>query len=194
MGNRYQTEKLVLIALMVALCVVLSFVDKTISSALLPINSIRLGLANIIVLTALYYLNLIDSLLLISLKTTLTGFILGGFTMFLIGAFGTFLSFIVMYTLIRLFNKKLSIMGISIAGAISHTIGQVLGLTLTEFYNETIVFTLIWLIPLSVGTGFCVGLIVTSLRKYLDKGQVFKSVFNSEVNHTQILSIIEEEN
>ncbi|MDF2700990.1 MAG: heptaprenyl diphosphate synthase [Haloplasmataceae bacterium] len=188
MGKRNQTERFVLIALLVALCVVLGMVDRTLSAALYPI---RLGLANIIVLTALYYLNFYDSLLLVTLKNIITGLILGNPQIFIIGSVGTYLSYLVMYVLVRFGKKNVSTIGVSIAGAITHTIGQIIALTFTNFWLDTVAFSLLWLIPISIGTGVLVGIVTSSLKRYLDKGLVFKTIFTSKKD-SNINSIIEE--
>ncbi len=173
MGNRRKTEKLVFIALLVALSVVLSLIDRFLSS-FFPSQGVRIGLANIVILTGLYYLNFKESCLLIILKTIISGFIMGNFMAFLIGLSGSVLSFIVMYLLLRFTKKVVSITGVSVAGSIAHNIGQVL--VLIMYYGYAIIFNLIWLIPTGVVTGLFIGSVVSLVRVYLDKGQVFKTI------------------
>ncbi len=173
MGSRKKTEKLVFIALLVALSVVLGIIDNLLSS-FAPAQGVRIGLANIVILTGLYYLKFKESLLLIILKSILTGIIIGQVVAFSIGFLGTILSFITMYLLLRYTKKFVSLSGISVAGSIAHNIGQVIMLII--YYGITVAFNLFWLIPVGVIAGFFVGYVVSVLRVYLDKGQVFKSI------------------
>lgn len=175
MGHRKTTEKLVFIALLVALSVVLGIFDNFLSS-FASAQGVRLGLANIVILTGIYYLSFREALLLVILKSVLSGLLFGQFMYFTISISGTLLSFFVMYFLLHLGKKAVSLIGISVAGGISHNIGQIIALI---FYNGLIVvFNLLWLIPFGIGTGVFVGYIVTLLKKYLDKGQVFQTITN----------------
>ncbi len=173
MGNRSYVEKMVFIALLVALSVVLGILDN-ILSAVVPQQGVRLGLANIVILTGLYYLNFRDSLVLIVFKSLLTGLLLGNPMIFTIGFSGTFLSFLVMYTLLHYVKGKVSLVGISIAGGIAHNIGQIVALS--GYYGIYVIFNLFWLIPIGIATGVFIGYVVSILKNYLDKGQVFKTI------------------
>ncbi|HEY8365281.1 MAG TPA: Gx transporter family protein [Haloplasmataceae bacterium] len=173
MGNKKTTEKMVFIAILVALSFVLGYVDNILSS-FASTQGVRLGLANIVILTGIYYLRFREALLLVILKSLFTGLLFGHLQMFTISLSGTLLSFLVMYLLINKGKEVTSFVGISVAGGIAHNIGQVIALI---FYNGfVVIFNLIWLIPFGFLTGIFVGYIVSILRKYLDKGQVFKTI------------------
>src|SRR5690606_19499700 len=85
---------------------------------------------------------------------------------------GSYFSYFTMLLLLRFGHDKFSYIGISLAGSIMHNIGQILVLILA--YSAGIMGALIWLIPLGVATGMVVGTIFTALKRYLDKGEVFK--------------------
>src|SRR5690554_910529 len=125
MGKHNTLEKLIFISILVSLSVVLSFIDRQLS-VFLTTPGARIGLANIVVLTGLYYLNLKESLLLVTLKAVVSGLLLGNFTAFLIGLSGSLLSYVVMLLLIKLGKEKFSIVGISVSGSIAHNIGQII--------------------------------------------------------------------
>ncbi len=190
MGNRKTTEKLVFIALLVALSVVLGIIDRFLSS-FAPAQGVRIGLANIVILTGLYYLRFTESLLLIVLKSLLVGLLIGGLVTFTIGFPGTLLSFLVMYTLLATVKNKVSLVGISVAGGIAHNIGQIIVLTI--YYGIGAIFNLFWLIPIGIGTGMFVGYVVSVLRKYLDKGQVFKTITQKDEKSIFLEQLINEE-
>jgi heptaprenyl diphosphate synthase len=184
MGKQRHTEKLVFISMLVALSIVLSFIDRQLS-VLLMVQGARIGLANIVILTGIYYLDKREAVLLIILKSFISGLLLGTMTAFLIGLAGSVLSFIVMFTMLHYGEKLFSLIGISISGSIAHNIGQMIVLVL--FYNWSIVFSLFWLIPIGIGTGFFIGSVFTFLKSYLDKGQVFKNVVNKEVDISELI-------
>ncbi len=189
MGNRQKTEKLVFIALLVALSVVLGIIDNFISS-FASAQGVRIGLANIVILTSLYYLSFRESLLLIMLKSVLTSFILGNFQMFTIGLSGSLLSFFIMYFLLKRTNNSVSNAGVSVAGSIGHNVGQILALIF--YFGYAIVFSLFWLIPIGIATGLFVGYVVSLLRIYLDKGQVFKSITHKNKDQSSLEQLINE--
>lgn len=186
MGQRKTIEKLVFIALLVALSVVLGIFEHFLSS-FTSTQGVRLGLANVVILTGIYYLKFREALLLVILKSLLTGFILGNVMTFTIGFSGTLFSFFIMYTLIKVGKEKVSLIGVSVSGGISHNIGQIFALMF--YHGFVIIFNLIWLIPFGIGTGFFVGYLVSILRKYLDKGEVFKTITqkNNENNNWEKL-------
>ncbi|PLX34036.1 MAG: heptaprenyl diphosphate synthase, partial [Clostridiales bacterium] len=70
---------------------------------------------------------------------------------------GGLLSFAVMYSMHRFLRPRVSIIGISVMGAVSHNIGQLLMAALI-IQNIKIIFYLPLLIVAAVGTGIFVGL------------------------------------
>ena len=173
MGQRKTIEKIVFIALLVALSVVLGIIDNFLSS-FTSTQGVRLGLANVVVLTGIYYLKFRESLLLVVLKSLLTGLVLGNVMTFTIGFLGTLFSFFIMYVLIKMGKNSVSLIGVSVSGGISHNIGQIFALMF--YHGFVVIFNLIWLIPFGIGTGIFVGYLVSVLKKYLDKGEVFKTI------------------
>lgn len=184
MKNRNRIERMIFIAVLVALTVVLSYVDRQISFGLQQYGA-RIGFANIVILVGIYYLSFKESLLLVTLKAILSGLLLGNYMAFFIGLSGSYFSYLTMLALLRLGKQRFSFIGISLAGSIMHNIGQILVLTI--FYNVGIVTTLIWLIPLSIATGILVGTIFTTLKRYLDSGNVFPTITRKKQDGSHLL-------
>jgi heptaprenyl diphosphate synthase len=182
MGNRASLEKLIFIAMLVALSIVLSFIDRQLSVVLVTPGA-RIGLANIVVLTGIYYMNTKEAILLVVLKALLSGLLMGNMMAFFIGLSGSVLSFMVMFILLKLGRNKFSLIGVSLSGSIAHNIGQILVLTL--YYSWSIIFSLFWLIPIGIGTGVFIGTAFTILRNYLNKGQIFKNI--TTIDETPLL-------
>ena len=117
------TKKLTISALLVALAMILSYVE-----VLIPFNfgipGIKLGLANLVVVVALYLLNARQALMISVVRILLVSFTFGNMAALLYSITGGLLSFAVMVLCRRI--KGLSTMGVSVAGGISHNIGQIL--------------------------------------------------------------------
>lgn len=105
-----------------ALAMIFSYVESLIP---LPfgVPGIKLGLANLVVLTGLYYLAPAQVLAISASRILLTGFLFGNAASILYSLAGGLLSFLVMYVLVR--KDRLSVYGVSAAGAVSHNIGQI---------------------------------------------------------------------
>lgn len=154
-------KKTVVIAIFVAAAVVLGVIES-----LIPVNfqvpGAKLGLGNIMVLTCLYYFQGKDAFALVLLKSVLTSFLLGTFSSFLFSFFGALFSFVVMYALMRIGNKRFSQIGISVAGGITHNIGQ---LTAATFVLGT--SKIFYYLPFLMLTGIVTGIFVGMAARYL---------------------------
>ncbi len=160
-----RVKKIILISLLVSQAMVLSFIES-----MIPLNfsvpGAKLGLANIVTLTSLYLFSFRETLLIIVLRTVMTAFISGSFSMFLYSISGALLSFLMMYLLIHFASEKVSTVGVSIVGAIFHNLGQ-LAMAALIIQNIKIVLYLPFLMVAGIATGFIVGASVKYLMKYL---------------------------
>ena len=160
------TKKLTISALLVALAMILSYVE-----VLIPFNfgipGIKLGLANLVVVVALYLLNARQALMISVVRILLVSFTFGNMAALLYSITGGLLSFAVM-VLRRI--KGLSTMSVSVAGGISHNIGQIL-VAVFVVKNLNLLFYLPVLMIAGIITGLLIGLvaglIIPSVRKAL---------------------------
>lgn len=166
-----KTQKIIFIALLVSQAMVLSFIER-----MIPLNfsipGAKLGLANIVTLTAIYLFSFRESLFIVILRTIMTTFIIGSFSSFLYSFSGALLSFLVMYMLTSVSSEKISAIGISIAGGVFHNLGQLL-MAAFIIRNIKIVYYLPFLMLTGVVTGFIVGISVKHLLGYLGKLKYF---------------------
>lgn len=106
-----------------ALALIFSYVET-----LIPVNfgiqGVKLGLANLVIVIALYKMKLSDAFLLSVERVVLSGFIFGNYFSILYSLSGGVLSLAVMALLKR--AGGFSVIGISIAGGIAHNIGQLI--------------------------------------------------------------------
>ncbi len=165
--NMGKTKKIVVLALLTAQALVLSIVENRIP---LPVTlpGIKLGLANIIVLTTIVFFDLKDVLLIVFLRTILSSLFTGGFTGFLFSISGGILSSLVMNFLYKKMFKVFSIMGISIAGAVMHNLGQLLMASIVmKDFSVMMYLPMLLLSAVIMGsfTGLCANYLIKALRK-----------------------------
>ncbi|WP_172256488.1 Gx transporter family protein [Saccharibacillus deserti] len=165
-------KKTVILAIFSAVAVVLGIVESMIPLGNFMVPGAKLGLANIMILTCLYFLGGKDTLMLVVLKTLLTAMILGTFSMLLFSLFGAILSFAAMYGLMKISRKRLSLIGISVAGGIAHNIGQ-LGAAAIVIDSLHIFYYLPVLMIAGVATGIVVGIAVRYLTNSLGRMKMF---------------------
>ncbi|MDQ0196291.1 Gx transporter family protein [Paenibacillus wynnii] len=167
-------KRTVIIAIFSAVAVVLGILEAQIplvGMGLMP--GAKLGFANIMILTCIYFLRGRDALLLVILKTLLTAFLLGTFSSLLFSLCGSLLSFLIMFLMVRFGRKRFSLIGISIAGGLAHNIGQLLAASVV-FSSSSILYYLPLLLITGVVTGIAVGFAVRYLVDSLSKISLFE--------------------
>ncbi|NBJ14418.1 MAG: Gx transporter family protein [Dehalobacter sp. 4CP] len=175
--NVISTKKLAVIAILVAQASVLHYIESMFPSPL-PIPGVKLGLANIITLVALVVFDFKTALQITVLRTVL-GSLLSG-TLFGMGFFMSFLgavaAAVVMAVLLHLFTG-LSMVGISVAGAVAHNLGQLAMAALVLRFSG-IFFYLPVMLLFSVPTGIITGIIINELVKYIKATNRFNNLLD----------------
>ena len=110
------------LGLLTAVALVLGYVEHLIPVTAIP--GIKLGLANTVLLYALYLLDVPSAILLMILKVGLGGLFYGGFAAMLYSLAGGVLSLFVMILVKK--ARGVSVIGVSVCGATAHNIGQIL--------------------------------------------------------------------
>lgn len=123
MDRRDRTSKLTIAALMAALALIFSYIE-----VLIPFNfgipGIKLGIANLVIIVALYYLGTRYALLINVIRILIGGLLFSGVFGMLYSMAGALLSMLVMVLV-----KKcglFSVTGVSMAGGVAHNLGQLL--------------------------------------------------------------------
>lgn len=162
-----KTRKITVISLLVAQGLILHIIE-----GMLPIPFIapgaKLGLTNIITLMSLYLLNFKEVLLVIILRVILSTIFGGGLSSFLYSITGGILSFLVMYLLKKIGKDNISIISVSVIGAVFHNIGQIIVAGLIIESSKIIIYLPILMIA-SVGTGIFVGLTSKYLLPFIKR-------------------------
>lgn len=135
-----------------ALALIFSYLET-----LIPIQfgvpGVKLGLANLIIVIALYRMKLSEAYLLSIVRVLLAGFIFGNYFSIIYSLAGGLLSLTVM----ALLRKKggFSVIGVSIAGGVFHNIGQ---LIVASVIVET--FSVMYYVPVLLIAGLVTGLLI----------------------------------
>lgn len=163
-----RTKRLVYIALLTAIAMILSYVESLIP-AFIPIPGAKIGLPNIVTLLALDTLGMPIALLIVIARVLLTGFMFGSMSAILYSLAGGILSWLVMGFLSRIKKDGLSIYFISIMGAISHNVGQLIVAALVIQNKNLFLYYLPFLLLIAIPTGLLIGVIDKRLLRYLKK-------------------------
>ncbi|NPV69034.1 MAG: Gx transporter family protein [Firmicutes bacterium] len=162
--NRGHTFKLVYLSTLSALAVALHAVE-----ALIPVPYIfpgaKLGLANVVAVHVIYTYGLVEGLVVTGVRTVL-GSLLGGFLLgatFILSAAGGLASTAVMGVLVVTGRERLSPVGVSVVGAITHNVAQLVAAGLIT-RQPALVYYLPALLAFGLPTGVLVGLISLRLK------------------------------
>ena len=153
-----KNKKLANMAMLVALAMIFSYVES-----LIPINfgipGMKLGVANLVTVTGMYFLEFLEVFLVVVMRILLTGFLFGN-GMSIVYSLAGILSCLVMALMKRL--KGFSVAGVSIAGGVSHNIGQIIVASVVV-ENLKLIYYLPALLIAGTVTGFVMGMISKKL-------------------------------
>ena len=153
-----KTRRLTLTALFLAMTLVLSYVEHLLPALPFMPPGVKLGLSHIIIMYCLFVIGSPSALLLAVLKSLFV-FLTRGLIAGLLSALGGLLSLLVMTVLVRL-HKTLSYTFLSVVGAVSHNIGQLIGASL--LISHTV---LLYYLPVLLISGLVMGLITGTLLR-----------------------------
>ena len=154
-----KTKQIAVFGLFVAVSMVLSFAETLVPS---PAPGIKLGLANIVVMFALFTMGPIEAVVLSLLRVFLVSLTFGNAFSLLYSLSGAVLSLAGMLLLRK--TGKFSPVGISVAGGVLHNIGQVAAAVVIA-ETPGLVFYLPLLLVSGVAAGVVVGVIAAVLVK-----------------------------
>lgn len=135
-----------------ALALIFSYVESLIPFQI-GIPGVKLGLANLIIVIALYKMSLREAYLLSVTRVVLAGFIFGSMFSILYSLAGALFSLTVMALLKR--NGGFSVLGVSIGGGVMHNVGQ---LAVAMFVVQT--FSVSYYVPVLLVAGLLTGLVI----------------------------------
>ena len=163
--------RLVILSLYVAMALILSYIESLIPLPL-PIPGAKIGLPNIITLVSLLTLGWPLTLLVVIARIFLSGFLFGGGFSIVYSLGGGLLSLLVMSLLLHFFKDKISIILVSVFGAITHNLGQVIVAAIVVQTTSLLLYFL-FLMLLAIPTGLFIGITARELMRLLNKTTIF---------------------
>lgn len=168
-----KNSKIAKMAMLVALAMIFSYVESVI-----PINfgvpGMKLGIANLVTVTGLCFLEVPEVLLVVVMRILLTGLLFGNGMSIIYSLAGGILSLLVMAVIRKV--KGFSIIGVSIAGGITHNIGQIL-VAAVAVENIKLVYYLPVLLIAGTVTGFLIGIVSKKMLPVIKKEERRKEEF-----------------
>ena len=125
---RFSTKAITTCAVLAALALALSYLESFFPP-LLPLPGVKLGLANIVTVYALYALGASSALAILVVRCLLGSLFAGNASALLFSLLGGLAAMLVMIALHAL--PRLSVYGVSVGGAAAHNCGQVAAAMLT---------------------------------------------------------------
>lgn len=162
-----KTHKIAQIGMLVALAMVFSYLESLLPISL-GIPGIKLGLSNVVTIFALYQCNVLVALGIALVRIILCGFTFGSLSTMLYSLAGGMLSLLVMVVLKK--TKKFSIYGVSIAGGVSHNVGQLL-VAACVLRTGLLVYYLPFLLVAGCVAGAAIGFLGGNIGKRLSAWQ-----------------------
>lgn len=165
MYTRISTKKIALCGVLTALAMIFSYIESVIPVPI-PVPGIKLGVANIAVITILYVLGVKEAIVINLLRIVLTSLLFGNVNSFLFSISGAALSLMIMIIMKKL--DFFSCIGVSVCGGVMHNIGQIIAAVFI-MGSEAIVFYLPVLIVFGVFTGVVIGVVSGIVAKHVRK-------------------------
>lgn len=159
------TKQLTFCAVLTAMALALSYLENFFPLSLaIPIPGIKLGLANIVTMFALYALGPGQALMILLARCLLGAVFAGNMNALIFSILGGVTAMLVMIGLSHW--RRLSVYGVSVGGAAAHNCGQVAAAILT-LGNTAPLYYLPILLGVSLFTGALTGLIAACLFRAL---------------------------
>ena len=158
-----RTKRIALCGMFTALAFGLSYIEM-----ILPLDfavpGIKLGLANLVILIALYNFRPMDALAINCVRVILAGMLFGNVVALSFSIAGAICSFFVMYLLKRLTGMHIIV--VSLLGAITHVLAQLLvGLF---YYSPKVIFYYSFFLIISAFiTGIIIGILANRINSYI---------------------------
>ncbi len=162
-----KSKKLATYGLLIALAFIFSYIESLFPMPF-AVPGMKLGLANLVVITALYGMGTKEAFVLSVIRILLVGLTFRDPNTMLFSLAGGILSWLMMVIFMK--GKLFSMVGVSIIGGVSHNIGQI-AVAILYVENMNLVFYLPVLLIFGAVTGTLIGIlgamIVRRLKKFL---------------------------
>lgn len=159
-----QAYRIALSGLLVALMLVLGFVESLIPMGTIP--GIKLGLSNGVLIFAIYMLGIPTAWVLMVLKVVLSGLLFGGVSAMMYAFAGGVLSMLLMSIFSRI--KDVHPVVVSIVGGVAHNVGQV-AMAMVVLNTPKLMYYMAILMIVGFICGAVTGVSATMVMKHMKK-------------------------
>ncbi len=163
-----KNQRLVYIALLAAQAVIISLLERAIPFPFAIAPGAKLGLANVITCVALYTLSTKDAAKVVTIRLILAALLGGTISTFMYSFAGAILSFIGMWVVKGLGPSRVSLIGVSVTGAVLHNLGQLL---IASWIAQT--WTVLLYLPvlsfIGILSGIAIGIFANYLLTHIEK-------------------------
>ena len=161
---------------LISLALALSLAERMFPIAVIvPVPGIKLGLANIVTLFALFYMGPLPAFVILLLRCFLAA-VFSGISSLLFSLTGGLLAFLAMLLIKQGYPKSFSLIGISMGGAVLHNIGQIVVASLVV--GNAILFTYLPILLITgLVTGFLTACIAFPLFRAIDRSHALAQNF-----------------
>lgn len=160
-----KTSKMAVSAALTALALIFSYIELLMPLPM-PVPGIKLGLANVVVVVALYRLGTASAFTINVLRIILSGLLFGNAFAIIYSLAGGVFSFFVMWLLKK--SGLFSIVGVSMAGGVAHNLGQLTAAALVVS-NTKIFYYFPVLLFAGMLTGIVMGMVAHLICRRLPK-------------------------
>lgn len=163
--KKSNVKQMTLCAILISMALVLSYIERFISLQMfVPLPGIKLGLANVVTLMALFFLGTRSAFTILILRCILGAVFGGGISGLAFSLTGGVFAMTVMC--IFKHCKGISIYGVSVLGAAAHNIGQIL-VAVIFMGSVYVIGYLPYLLVVSVFTGMATGSLCSGVFRIL---------------------------
>ncbi|MBE5777444.1 MAG: Gx transporter family protein [Clostridiales bacterium] len=160
-------KKLTVCAVLISLALALNYLERFIPLQLLvPLPGIKLGLANIVTLIALYMLDVKSAVIILVTRCLMGAMFGGGVTGLLFSLTGGLVAITMMILASRI--PVFSVYGVSILGAAGHNVGQIMA-SMLLMQSIYIGAYLPYLLIVALFTGFATGSCASGVIRIMQK-------------------------
>ena len=166
---RSRTKRVATLGVIASLALLLSYVEFLLPPLFVAVPGIKLGLPNVAILFLLYYSGVRDAIGVSFVRVIISAVLFGSVMTLAYSAAGAALSLLVMATLKNM--KFFSPLGVSVAGAVAHNIGQTI-VAVILLDTPQIAYYMIVLTLTGIVTGAFVGILGGLLLRRIPEGKL----------------------
>lgn len=169
-----KTHRLAVDALLLAIALIFSYVEAIFPlTALIPLPAFKLGLANVVIMLAVWTVSASDAVMISLVRVVVMGLLFGNPVSIWFSLGGAIFSLFTLIILRKYASEKFSFVGISVLSAAAHNIGQII--FATAFFGVKTVFAYLpFLLVVSTVFGGTCGALVNFIYPKIQRLKVKK--------------------